>query len=86
LWREGFRSDYATIPGREEQSYIIPGTDYDISKGDIPGYLTAVHYAQIGMWDDWRLLGDPWGKGWANWPAVFMDVIKALEQENRKRK
>ena len=83
MWRLDYNSSYVTIPGREELSFIIPGTEYEIAKGDIASYLTPEHGAQVNMWRDWKTLGDPWRDGWANWPAVYKDIISAIEQESK---
>ena len=69
-----------------ERDYVIPKTEYVIKRGDIPGYFTETVFMQIAMWRSWRRLGnDVFGGGWADWPAVFRDIVEALEDENNKR-
>ncbi len=86
MWRNGFDNDYVTIPGREEQPYIIPGTTYEISKGDIASYLTDENWLRVCMWRDWKTLGDPWGCGWSEWPVVYKEIILAIEEESKRGK
>ena len=71
----------------EHLNFLIPKSEYEIRKGDIPMYFTDTVFAQIHMWQQWKLLGLPWAPlGWAEHPAVFIDVISALEAESNKRK
>lgn len=69
----------------EDRTFVIPKSDYEIRKGDIPSYFTETFFRQVGMWKAWKRLGDPFGGGWADWPAVLLDVIEALEDEYVKR-
>ncbi len=69
-----------------DRIYVIPRTDYAIRRGDIPNYFTESVFQQIAMWKSWKRLGNNvFDGGWAEWPAVFRDVIEALEDENNKR-
>lgn len=75
------------LPFSVDRPYLIPKTDYEIRRGDIPSYFTDTFWAQLGMWKSWkRLGGNAFGGGWFEWPAVFRDVIEALEEEYSKRK
>jgi len=69
-----------------EREYLIPKTEYVIKRGDIPGYFTETNFLQIEMWNQYKLLGLPFGGGWAEHPAVYIDIILALEAESNKRK
>jgi len=69
-----------------ERDYLIPKTEYEIRRGDIPSYFTEEIFRQIAMWKSWKRLGNNvFSGGWAEWPAVFLDVIEALEDEYCKR-
>jgi hypothetical protein len=69
----------------EHLDYLIPKTEYEIRKGDIPSYFTEASMLQINMWQQYKLLGLPFSCGWAEHPAVFIDIISAIEEEYRKR-
>jgi len=36
------------------------------------------------LWLNWKLLGDPFNSGWANWPAHILDIIDTIETEVKK--
>jgi len=67
-------------------TYLIPKTEYTISKGEISSYFTDTAMLQIDMWQKYKLLGLPFSCGWAEHPAVFIDIISAIESESNKRK
>jgi hypothetical protein len=48
--------------------------------------MTDEHYAQFDMWSKWKTMGLPFSGGWAEQPAVFTDIINALEREFNKRR
>ena len=73
------------LPMFQHVEYVIPKTEYIIKKGDIQSYFTESVFQQIAMWKTWKRLGDPFGGGWSEWPAVFLDIIGALEDEYNKR-
>lgn len=58
---------------------------YEICRKDIPTYFTERAMAAIDLWQTYKLFGFPFSGGWAEQPAVYMDIIKALEIEARKR-
>ena len=58
---------------------------HEIRRDRIPEYLNETTLAQIGMWQDYKLFGLPFDCGWAEHPAVFMDILRVCETENRKR-
>ena len=64
---------------------IIPSTEFTVRKGDIPSYFNETTMAQMEMWEDFRLFGFPNGGGYDNEPALYIDIIKALETEYSKR-
>ena len=68
------------------KDYLLPKTEYVIKRREIPGFFTNTFWAQVAMWKSYKRLGsNVFGGGWADWPAVFKDVIEALEDENNKR-
>jgi hypothetical protein len=68
-----------------DRDYLVPKTDYLIRKGDIPSYFNETAMAQMEMWEDFRLFGFPHGGGYDDEPALYIDIIKALEVEYSKR-
>jgi hypothetical protein len=58
---------------------------YEIVRAEIPKYLTVKAFGAINLWKTWKVFGMPFAGGWAEQPAVYMDVIEALEWEARKR-
>jgi hypothetical protein len=56
-----------------------------ICRADIPKYLTPKVYAAIDLWQKWKLFGMPFAGGWAEQPAIYMDVIERLELEAKRR-
>lgn len=74
------------LPMFADREFVIPQTDYVVKKSEIQDYFTETAFTQIGMWKTWKRLGsNVFGGGWADWPAVFVDIIEALEDENTKR-
>jgi len=74
------------LPTSMEREYVIPHTEYEIKRKEIPGFFTEAAIVQIDMWQRYKLLGLPFSCGWAEHPAVFIDIISALEAESNKRK
>ncbi len=64
---------------------ILPPTEYVVVKGDIPGYFNDTTMAQMSMWEMYKLFGFPYSGGYDEQPAVYMDIIQALETECAKR-
>lgn len=58
---------------------------YEICRKDIPSYMTPRAYASIDLWQKYKSYGFPFAGGWAEQPAIYMDVIDALERELKKR-
>jgi hypothetical protein len=84
LWLYAFHgfkpNQRISSPNRE---MIVGG--HAVRRGDIPEYLNDPQStAALEVWTRWRLLGDPFGNGWANWPAHIVDIIETLEGEYRK--
>jgi hypothetical protein len=59
---------------------------YEICRRDIPKYLTPRLRSRVHIWENYRRFGLPFAGGWAEQPAVVMDVIELLEDELAKRK
>lgn len=45
--------------------------------------LTQERLEVIGVWTRWKMFGAPFEGGWAEWPARLVDVLEALELEDR---
>ena len=56
----------------------------EIRRDLIPKICSPEHAAQIEMWNDYHTLGLPFDCGWAEHPAVYIDIIKPLEAVYRK--
>jgi hypothetical protein len=59
---------------------------YEICRRDIPGYLTERAVAAVRVWERFKQYGLPFAGGWAEQPAVYMDLIELFEAELAKRK
>lgn len=59
---------------------------YELCRKDIPRYLSGRARAAIRVWENFKLFGLPFAGGWAEQPAVYMDVIECIEAEVAKRK
>ena len=57
----------------------------EIRRDLIPDYLNETALSQCHMWQDYKLFGLPFDCGWAEHPAVFMDILRVCEQENARR-
>ena len=55
-----------------------------IKRVDIPNYLTNENLELIEWWNKWKLYGLPYSGGWAEQPAIYIDVIEAIEEERFK--
>jgi len=58
---------------------------HEVWRAKIPEYCTAEAAGAIGLWQNWKMFGMPFAGGWAEQPAVVMDVLEVLEAEWRKR-
>ena len=56
-----------------------------IWRADIPKYRTEEAMTAIQLWSNYKCFGLPFAGGWAEQPAVVMDVLEVLENEWRKR-
>jgi len=43
-------------------------------------YLTSLNISYINYYTRMKNLGDPWGKGWAEWPCWMDDIVTAIEE------
>ncbi len=50
----------------------------------IPDYFTDEAMEQIGLWNKYHTIGLPFAGGWAEQPAIYIDIIEALESQYRK--
>lgn len=69
-----------------EREYLVPFTEYVILRKEIPTYLTEAAFKQIDMWEQYKTMGLPFSVGYAEHPAVYMDIITTLNVESAKRK
>lgn len=56
----------------------------DIARDMIPGYFTGDVMDAIHLWHRWKVLGNPFGGGWAEQPEIYMSAIEACEIGYRK--
>ena len=54
--------------------------DYVIKRMDIPKYINW-NIEKVRWWKYYNRYGFPYSGGWAEQPAIFMDVIELLENE-----
>jgi hypothetical protein len=87
---EGTWEDFRPTP-RDANREMIRGGQL-ICRADIPAYLKDSSLREhIQWWVQYRQFGWPFAGGWAEQPAIFFDVIRALEMvaaeiESEKRK
>ncbi len=58
---------------------------YEICRADIPKYLTDHAWQAVNIWRTYKTFGLPFAGGWAEQPAIYWDVIEAIEAEAQKR-
>lgn len=75
---EGGWSDYRPT-ARDEREIVFHG--HLVVKADIARSLTDDNLARIQWWVLYKKFGWPWAGGWAEQPAVYFDVVEALEAE-----
>ncbi len=66
--------------GREMVLY-----DYIVDRSKIPEYFDEDTLAMIQFWQTYKKYGFPHGGGWADQPAVHMEIISLLDGELSKR-
>ena len=82
---EGFGNYKPSARDRESgRGQIIPHSELYIIRKDIPGYFTPEFWGQLAMWDMWRTFGFPWSGGYADQPAIYLDIVYTLESAYRK--
>lgn len=54
---------------------------YAVERARIPEYLKGDYSQHIEWWLKWKKFGFPYAGGWAEQPAIYMDVIETLEGE-----
>lgn len=57
---------------------VIAG--YLIKRRDVPALFNEFFHAAIEAYDNYKLFGFPHGGGWADQPAVLIDVIKIFKR------
>lgn len=80
---------YNYVPGADANRKIIIDTmETDereaeiITRGDIPKYLSTENKSVLQQYAMTAKYGLPFGSGWANQPAIVMDIIWALDNED----
>jgi len=68
----------------DRDRYFVRGGQR-IHRYDIPSYFCEENMRLIGFWLKYRKYGLPYHGGWAEQPAVVMDVIDTLETEAEKK-
>jgi len=77
-------SDYKPIPGISDREMVSPKGLYTVIKSEIPSYFTVENIEMINLWKNYHLMGLPFSGGWAEQPAIYMDVISVLENAWRQ--
>lgn len=57
---------------------------YEVERARIPEYLNGDHLQYVEWWLKWKKFGFPYSGGWAEQPAIYMDVLEVLEAETDK--
>ena len=73
-------------PMSAERDYVVPFSGYAIKRKEIPGFFTDTVFKQIAMWEEYKMMGLPFTLGYAEHPAVYMDIITTLNAESAKRR
>jgi hypothetical protein len=50
-----------------------------VKRNTLPGYATVDFWESVGMWRDWKLLGNPEGGGTMDQGALWLDVIRIMQ-------
>ena len=58
---------------------------YLVRRDRIPEYMTADALSAVELWRKWKMFGFPFSGGWAEQPAVVVDVLETLEAEAQKQ-
>lgn len=75
---EGWQG-YRPTPRDVGRAMVLHG--YEIERARIPEYITDDQLQYIDWWFKWKKFGFPFSGGWAEQPAIYMDVIETLEAE-----
>lgn len=54
-----------------------------MERRDVPGLFSDEYWAALRLWNRYKLFGLPFSGGWADQPAVVVDILEALEGANR---
>jgi len=83
LLRKGFGPDYK-CPAKWADTMIIVETKLGgqkIRRGDVATMFDEYARTALDIWAYYHRFGLPYSGGWAEQPAVLMDVISAIEEE-----
>lgn len=74
---------YRPTPRDAGREMVLGG--YLVRRDRIPEYLTPDALSGVELWRRYRLFGMPFAGGWAEQPAVVLDVLETLEAEAAKK-
>lgn len=68
-------------PGESDRERYMVRGGYDICRYDIPAILNDPVVYYLKLWKQYKRYGWPYAGGWAEQPAVYVDIIDAIEDE-----
>jgi len=57
-----------------------------IKRSECASYTDNDIYAAYNIWNNWKMFGLPYSKGWAEHPKRLIDIIKLIEGEYNSTK
>ena len=81
-WRSAEWKDFT--PSESDKARQIVRGGYAICRYDIPLILADPVVGYIHWWGKYKRYGWPYAGGWAEQPAVLVDIIDAIENEADK--
>ena len=83
LLRKGFGPDYRCPPRWADKIVVVETRlgGQKIRRRDIAAMFDEYTRAALDIWAGFHRFGLPYSGGWAEQPAVLMDVISAIEEE-----